>query len=668
VSASGAARANGAARGRARERGRRASRRRASAMRRALGLLGCGLLAALATGGRPARAEPLWTTYHRDAQRSGDDPDATQPVAPVLAWQSTDLGAPIWSQPLVVGNRVYVATVGDEAFALDATTGSVVWQRSLGTPVPASALPCGDVEPTVGVVGTPVIDLGTGTFYAVADRWNAITGEAKHVLVGLSLQSGEEVLATDVDPPGADPKALLQRAALNLDEGRVVFGYGGNDGDCGAYRGAVVAAPESGATPSFWQYAPAPPSSSGGAVWATGGPAVDRSGEVYAATGNPNPQAGERASTYDYSDSVVKLDPAADFVADPQSEPSPPPAGFQPPTWEAESNSDLDLGSAAPELLPGGLLFQAGKSATGYLIDEATMKSVYSAPVCDTNEGFGGSFGGDAFAGGTIYMPCENGTQALAYDPQAQTFTPLWQSEAQDAVGPPIVSGGLVWTIATGRFKGGGRTLYGLDPTTGKPRYTITMPTPVIDHFASPSAAGGRLFVASGSCITAYRIAQLPAGEAGPGQAGCALPGEPPGSPAGGPGAGAGAQSPAPGAGAPVAQNGLVVRLRGAHLHVSRRGLSRVGLRCSAPCRGTIELQARLGHTPHGRPVLIGLGAARFGPARGDFDVALRLRRRAMAHLRRHGGRLSLVVRIAVASAPTQRVGAVLTLAGARQP
>jgi polyvinyl alcohol dehydrogenase (cytochrome) len=270
------------------------------------GAVACGLfVAALAVVfTQVAHAEPAWTTYHRDAQRSGNDPDATQPVTPVLAWQTVDLGAPIWSQPLVLGDRAYVATVGDEVYALEATTGDVVWEKSVGTPVPASSLPCGDVEPTVGVVGTPVIDSDTGTIYVVADRWDVTTEEAKHVLVGLSLASGEEVLSTNVDPPGADPKALLQRTALNLDAGQVVFGMGGNSGDCGAYRGTVVAVPENGGAPSFWQYRPAPPSSSGGAVWATGGPAADAAGNVYASTGNPNPVGGE-ATIYDYSDSVL---------------------------------------------------------------------------------------------------------------------------------------------------------------------------------------------------------------------------------------------------------------------------------------------------------------------------------------------------------------------------
>ncbi len=650
------------------------------------GGLACGVLAVGLTGPltQPAQAEPTWTTYHRDAQRSGSDPDATNPVEPVLAWQTVALRGPIWSQPLVLGERVYVATVGDEVYALEASTGRVVWEKSVGTPVPVSELPCGDVEPTVGVVGTPAIDSDTDTIYVVADRWDVTTGQVKHWLVGLTLASGEEVLSTNVDPPGADPKALLQRTALNLDKGSVIFGYGGNNGDCGDYRGTVVAAPESGGAPRFWQYRPASPSSSGGAVWATAGPALDAAGNVYATTGNPNPPPGQTAGTFDYSDSVVRLDPALDFVEDPLTEPLSVRGWFEPPNWEEESNNDLDLSSAGPELLPGGLLFQAGKDGVGYLIDEATMGSgaaaVYHHEVCAGH----GSFGGDSFAGGVLYIPCVNGTQALEYDQAAQTFTPLWQGPA-DAFGPPIVSAGVVWTVATGAFKGGGSTLYGLDPSTGTPRYTETLPSPVIDHFGSPSAAGGRLFVATGCSVVAYQISQLPPPATGantnpvpcPSSEGPGGEGETPGgenkTPPGennSAGNSSRSETPAP---TPVNVNGPptargAVRLLHAHLHAGAGGGVRVALRCvaSTPCRGKVALQAQFRVSPpkghgHSHTVLIDLAQARFGPALGNFGVRLRLTPKGVAHLRRHRGRLSLLVTITATGGPAQKITAVLT-------
>jgi outer membrane protein assembly factor BamB len=613
---------------------------------RTWGFVACLSLVLCSASAPLAQAEPSWTTYHRDAQRSGNDPDATLPIEPVLAWQTGDLGAPIWSQPLVLGDRVYVATVGDVAYALEASTGRVLWEKSLGTPVPATDLPCGDVTPSVGVVGTPVIDPAKQTIYMVADTLNG-QGEIEHLLKGLSLTNGEEVVSRSVDPPGADPKALLQRTALNLDEGNVVFGYGGNDGDCSDYRGTVVAAPENGGQPRFWQYKPAPPSSAGGAVWAPAGPSVDAAGNVYATTGNPDPPAGEPAITFDDSDSVVKLNLANDFVADPATELASALGWFEPPNWEEESNHDLDLSSAAAELLPGGLLFQAGKDGVGYLIDEATMESgapaVYSHPVCKEHGGFPGSFGGDSFADGTLYIPCENGVQALAYSESAKTITPLWQGP-EDAVGPPIVSAGLVWTIATGGFSGEGTKLYGLDPATGAPRYTEALPSPTIDHFASPSAAGGRLFVATGSSVTAYQVAQLPAPDDHP----------QPESPASAQPSMAARKSMAP---------TLLLRTR---LHTSRKDIVRLAMRCTLqaePCRGVVFLRALIPHREGHRvtrTVIVPLASKHFGPARGDFTLSLKLGRPALVDLRRHHDRLTVGVTISSPGYPAMRVAAEL--------
>jgi outer membrane protein assembly factor BamB len=585
-------------------------------------------LAALALLPGAARAStPAWTTYHHDAGRSGVDPDGTSPVTPALAWQSPDLGAPIWSQPLVLGGRAYVATAGDQVYALEASTGQIAWHASAGTPVPATALPCGDVEPTVGIVGTPVIDESAGVLFAVADTWSG--SAAQHVLEGFRLSDGERVLATPVDPPGVNPKTILQRTALNLDGASVVFGFGGNDGDCSVYRGAVVSVPESGASPSYWQVPIAPDASGGGAVWATGGPAVGAGGEVFASTGNPNPSGGE-VTEYDYSDSVVALSPGLGLTG-----------WFEPPSWREDSNSDRDLGSAAPELLPGGLLFQAGKNGHGYLIDEAAMASgsaaVYEAQVC----GGAGSFGGDSYYAGVIYIPCTSGVQALSYDATARTFTPLWKGPA-DAVGPPIVSSGLIWVVATGGGSGGGTKLYGLEPANGKPRYTEKLPSPVADHFASPSAAGGRLYVSTGSTVSAWQVAVLTPPEAGPA-----------------------ATAPVPGPMVPsqTASKPLLTLL-GRHLHV-RHGTVRVKLVCPASmlCRGSVAIRflARHGHGRLARLNRIVLAHASFHAKRGRFTCVLHLGRRArwlVAH-RRHGLRVTLVLTLAGYS--TRKVDAVLS-------
>ncbi|HWF32440.1 MAG TPA: PQQ-binding-like beta-propeller repeat protein [Solirubrobacteraceae bacterium] len=595
-------------------------------------LLATMMLFAAAAGA--STSEAAWTTYHGDATRTGNDPQAISPQTPSLAWQSPNLGAPIWSQPLVVGSRVYVATVGDDVYALEAATGQIAWHASAGTPVPSSKLPCGDITPTVGIVGTPVIDPATGVLYAVADTWNG--NQAQHVLEGFRLSTGEKVLSTVVDPPGADPMAILQRTALNLSGSNVVFGYGGNDGDCSVYKGAVVSVPESGAAPSYWQVPIAAPSTGGGAVWSTGGPVVDAVGNVFASTGNPNPPSGQEATTYDYSDSVVELNPALGLTG-----------FFKPPTWQHDSNADLDLSSAAPELLPGGLVFQAGKTGVGYLIDESTLSSgaaeVFSGKVCAG----AGSFGGDSYVAGVIYMPCTNGTQALAYNAAARTFTPLWQGP-KDAFGPPIVSAGLVWDVASGGFSGGGTKLYGLEPASGKVRYTETLPSPAADHFASPSAGGGRVLVSTGSTVSAFQVGTVIASTApGTGPGGTALP------------IGTTVHPPS--------TFGVLVKTK---LRADRKGRVRVVLRCppsTASCHGSVGLAALLtthiGRGSHRRraTVRVALAHAAFGVRRDQFAVTLHLGKKARALLRRHHGKLHVSVTIALTNVSTQRVAASLS-------
>ena len=126
---------------------------------------------------------------------------------------------------------MFVATEDDTVYALSATTGAVEWSNHVGAPVPAGSLPCGNISPTVGITGTPVIDESRGELFVVADH--LADGKPAHELLGLDTATGKTELSQDVDPSGVDPAALLQRTGLTLDAGRVVFGFGGNYGDCG---------------------------------------------------------------------------------------------------------------------------------------------------------------------------------------------------------------------------------------------------------------------------------------------------------------------------------------------------------------------------------------------------------------------------------------------------
>ena len=439
----------------------------------------------------PASGSGSWTVYHGDPAGHGL---ATAPGTVDTAaqtWATPALDGQIYGEPLVSAGRVYVATENDTVYALFTGTGKVAWSRHLATPVPASSLPCGDITPGVGITGTPVIDPARGEIFVVADE--EVAGHPAHVLAGLSTATGRVEMTRDVDPPGADTAALLQRTGLNLAGGRVVFGFGGNDGDCATYRGRVVSVPETGGTPAMFTV-DGKPGQSQGAVWMGGGaPAVDHAGHVWVSVGNGSVYKASRG--YDDSDSVLDLTPSMKLLQ-----------YFAPASWASDNAHDLDL-SAEPALLPGGQVLIAGKSAIPYLLSGAHLGGIggqlaSAAPVCGANID-----GGTAVTGTTVYLPCVGGITAVRVTASPPGVRLLWNSRTGG--GPPIVAGGLVWTISQGGW------LYGLDAGTGHVRRQAPIGTGA-NHFPTPSAGAGLLLAPAGNRVVAFRIGHSGSSPASP--------------------------------------------------------------------------------------------------------------------------------------------------------
>ncbi|MGB9184568.1 MAG: PQQ-binding-like beta-propeller repeat protein [Solirubrobacteraceae bacterium] len=423
-------------------------------------------------------AQADWTTYHADGALSGVDHSSGAAVPFTPAWNVPGLAGNIWAEPLVYGGLVIVATETNDLYAFNEATGAPAWHVNLGAPVSASALPCGDIAPTVGITSTPVIDPATSTLYTVADL--ASGSSASHTLFAVNARTGALVFSRSVEPAADNPLNQLQRESLAFDRGRVLVGFGGNDGDCAQYRGYLVSAP---ADNTGGNEVYAVPTAREGAIWSGGGaPAVDAAGNVFVPTGNA---ANGPGSQFDHGDTLEKLTPDAaelDYWA--------------PSSWAQDSANDADLGSVSPELLPNNLVFQGGKNGNGYLISTTSLGHIggelFSAPVCV-------SFGSDAYANGILYVACANGLHALNIDPVNHRFAARWTGPS-DANGPPIIAGGLVWVTATGSAR-----LYGLDPLTGAVK--ITQATPAMEHFVTPAASDGRLFLATGTTLNAYTIA-----------------------------------------------------------------------------------------------------------------------------------------------------------------
>lgn len=241
---------------------------------------------------QPTSTAGNWTTYHQNNLRTGAESMGSVSGIHPMWTGPTELDGEVYAEPLACGNSVFVATEGDTVYDVNATDGAVLWHTPLGAPVPGSALPCGDIDPS-GITGTPVIDAATGTLYAVA-----FLNSGRHVLFGLDLSNGSILSQVTVDPSGSNPLVEQQRGALTLANGYVYIVYGGLDGDCGDYHGWVVAAPTSG-TGGLLAYQV--PTEREGAIWGTAGATVGTNGDLYVATGN-----GASSTTFDHGDSVIE--------------------------------------------------------------------------------------------------------------------------------------------------------------------------------------------------------------------------------------------------------------------------------------------------------------------------------------------------------------------------
>jgi outer membrane protein assembly factor BamB len=418
-----------------------------------------------------------WLVYHHDIGGTGVAPSVN--LAPAhQAWTSPTLDGTLFGEPLIVGGSVLVATENDTVYELDAATGHIVWSTHIGTPVPATTLPCGDITPTVGITSTPVIDYARQELFVVADEEGA--AGPFHELIGLSLGTGAVLLRQNVDPPGANTVVLLQRTALTLDGGSVVFGYGGNFGLCTyANNGWLVAAPEAGGTPLDYEFDVA---NALGGVWMGGAaPIVDAQGDIWVGVGNGSVTSG----AYDGSDAVVEFSSALKVLQ-----------FFAPSNWAAQNANDEDLGSSSPALLASGLVLQAGKSQTLYLMNAQMLGGVGGQLQQITSFCGANVDGGNAISGTLVYMPCQSGVIAVQTGSAPPSAQIQWKT-ASGAGGPPIIAGGLVWSISISGV------LYGLDPNTGSVLQQFSLGS-VANHFSTPSVGDGMLFAPGANQVFAF--------------------------------------------------------------------------------------------------------------------------------------------------------------------
>jgi outer membrane protein assembly factor BamB len=454
----------------------------------ALGLMSCGSVPAAVTAPTPTLGGALgsrtpvsvassdWTMYHATSVRSGNVPGAPDPSHLSKLW-SKSLDGAVYAEPLLVAGRVIVATEHDSLYSLNDQTGQVQWKTAIGTPVPLSELPCGDIDPE-GITGTPVFDPRTGLVFAVAEIKTAPSNKAVHILVGVDLSTGRILVRRQVDPKGTIPQNDQVRGALALYGDYVYVTFGGLTGDCADYHGLVVASRTDGTGPllSFEV-----PTGREGGIWAPPGPVIDPQGNIFVAVGNGSATSG----TWDHTDSVLRLSPKLQLED-----------GFAPNQWPNDNASDLDLGSMAPVLLPNGLVLADGKSGNGYLLRADHLGGVggqlQTLAICS-------AYGGAATSGNFVFIPCSDGVREVQLDGGNSPQLVLgWKAPSQ-ITGSPIVGGDTIYTLDTS-----GGTLYALNAGTGATRASLHVG--VTSRFATPSLSNSTVYVGTMTGVVAVSI------------------------------------------------------------------------------------------------------------------------------------------------------------------
>jgi len=325
-----------------------------------------------------------------DAQQTGANLQETSLTPQINSNNFGKLGTypvdgQVYAQPLYVTgvaiggakyNVVYVATMHNSVFAFNADapqTATPLWQVNLGPVVPSGLFNFTDLLPEIGILGTPAIDTAAQVLYVVADTLppGAFTNPVFQ-LHALSLVDGHEMfggpvqIAASVKGTGAGSSNgtvafnafwQLQRPGLMLANGALYIAFGSH-ADTGNYQGWMLEYnPSTLAQTAVFNSAPNGRQS---AIWQSGrAPAVDGSGDIYAATGN-----GDWDGLANFGESVLHLAGGNLSLLD----------WYTPSEWSNLNSEDWDVGSSGTILLPGvHFLLAGGKSGFLYLVNYDSM-------------------------------------------------------------------------------------------------------------------------------------------------------------------------------------------------------------------------------------------------------------------------------------------------------
>jgi PQQ enzyme repeat len=349
-----------------------------------------GLCGAVALAGTQVNV----TQEHNNPSRDGVyidaafTPSAAANLTRDLAFNGTIVGN-VYAQPLYIeggpsGPMIIAVTESNNVYALNATTGTVIWSRTpIGTPV-TSGLPCGNINP-VGITGTPVVDLASRRLFFDA----LISNPIKHFIYSLNVDTGNTTPGWPVDVDatasyhGINFASLAQeeRGGLALVNGIVYVSYSGYFGDCNIYHGWVVGVDiNNPSSVGGWAT-----TAIGGGIWGHGGVASDGT-NMFVVTGNTINTGGNWMG----GEAIIRLQAGPTWTGFPTD-------FWAPTNWFSLDNSDTDLGGVSatvvdvPGATPSQLVLALGKDQNAYLVNRNNLGGIASPVtqlfVSGTNRG-----------------------------------------------------------------------------------------------------------------------------------------------------------------------------------------------------------------------------------------------------------------------------------------
>ena len=278
-----------------RESGIRALRARAV---QTVGIIAAAL--ALTATSAAASSGPDWPAYLNGPAHSSYQPAATAITSSVVAglapqWtfkpdRATQSGQPaprLQSSPTVYNGVIYIGSQTGTFYAIDETSGAVVWKRQFPW---ITKTTCG----SEGFVSTATVmpDPKTGVltvYVAAPDGY----------LYALDASNGATIWRSVVAIPSTTVNDYFNWGSPTVANGKIYMGIS-SQCDAPLVQGGVKAYDQSSGANIATYYA-VPASNPGASVWSS--QAVDASGNVYATTGNQQ-KKGQVGDTY----SIVKLD------------------------------------------------------------------------------------------------------------------------------------------------------------------------------------------------------------------------------------------------------------------------------------------------------------------------------------------------------------------------